>query len=123
MPRAGLRPFRSYLSFLLLLGWVMGPGLIRGLKAKGILEGCARQSDRFLFLKNTPGYCVEFSVGIEEKRAVRTPVLDTVGEGWHLTRVGAVGKESRGKGKRVDWAWNAGMRERKEAKVALTFLA
>lgn len=54
---------------------------------------------------------MEFSVGIEEKRAVRTPVLDTVGKGWHLTRVGAVGKESRGKGKRVDWAWNAGMRE------------
>lgn len=66
---------------------------------------------------------MEFSVGIEEKRAVRTPVLDTVGEGGHLTRVGAVRKESRGKGKRVDWAWNAGMRERKEAKVALTFLA
>lgn len=76
MPRAGLRPFRSYLSFLL-LGWVLGPGLIRVLKAKGIVEGCARQSDRFLFLKNTPGYCVEFSVGIEEKRAVRTPVLDS----------------------------------------------
>lgn len=39
---------------------------------------------------------MELSVGIGERRAVRTLVLDTVGERWHLTRVGAVGKESSG---------------------------